>query len=89
MRLSKPTPSKAIATNGDVRAVLSVIATILEAKRDRLGRLDLSHMDSASAARAREVLGAFAIKFKVGGCTDVLEQCAKVARVVLAHRAKR
>lgn len=72
-------------TNGDVRAVLTTIAFMLEAKRDRLGRLDFSHQDSATAAHYREIMRTFAIKYDVGGCIDSLEQAAKVAREVL-HR---
>lgn len=78
-----------MATEGDLRAVLWTIACLLEAKRDRLGRLDFSHMDSEASAQAREVLRAFALKYKVGGCADVLEQAAKVARAVLERRPKR
>lgn len=71
-----------IATHGDIRALLFTITTLLEAKRDRLGRLDFA--TSSDMRSAREVIRLFAVKFDVGGCADVLEQAAKVARVMLA-----
>lgn len=78
-----------MATTGELRAVLTTIATVLEAKRDRFGRLEFLHPDSALAAQAREVMRAFAMKYDVGGCADTLEQCAKVARAVLHHDQQR
>jgi hypothetical protein len=71
------------ATNSELRAVLTTVATILEAKRDRLGRLDFAHTDSEAPRQAREVLRLYAVKYDVGGCADVMEQCAKVIREVL------
>lgn len=62
---------------------LSTIATILEAPRDRLGRLDIEH--GTPAGKAREVLRSMAIAFGVPGAQDTMEQCAKVARAVIAR----
>lgn len=69
-------------SNGEIRAVLSTIATVLEAPRDRFGRLDF-YKASGEQQQARETIRAFAIKHKVGGAKDVLEQCSLVARAVL------
>ena len=66
--------------------VLSTIAAVLEAPRDRFGRLDIVHGTPAGAAR--EVLRNMAIAFEVTGSADTLEQCAKVARAAVA-RAER
>jgi hypothetical protein len=62
--------------------VLSTIATVLEAPRDRLGRLDITF--GTPAGDAREVLRKMAIEFGVAGSSDTMEQCAKVARAALA-----
>lgn len=75
-------PKHVPATNGDIRAVLSTIATVLEAPRDRFGRLEF-YQATPEQIQARETIRLFAIKHKVGGAKDVLEQCALVARAVL------
>lgn len=61
-------------------ALLRCIAAILEAPRDRLGRLDVC---TGSARDAREEMREYAVAMGIGGCTDLMEQCAKVARAVL------
>lgn len=61
--------------------VLSTIAAVLEAPRDRLGRLDVTY--GSAAGDAREVLRNLALAFDVGGCADTLDQCAKVARAAV------
>lgn len=61
--------------------VLSTIATVLEAPRDRFGRLDIAYQ--TPAGEAREVLRTLAIAFDVGGSADTLEMCAKVARAAI------
>jgi hypothetical protein len=63
--------------------VLSTIAAILEAPRDRLGRLDITH--GSPAGQAREVLRNLALAFGVTGSVDTMEQCAKVARAAISR----
>lgn len=63
--------------------VLSTIAAILEAPRDRLGRLDITY--GTPAGEAREVLRSMAIAFEMSGSSDTMEQCAKVARAALTR----
>lgn len=65
----------------ELLGVLSTIATILEAPRDRLGRLDITH--GTPAGDAREVLRDMAIAFCVTGSADTMYQCAKVARAAI------
>lgn len=62
-------------------ALLRCIAAILEAPRDRLGRLDLNANESVR--NSREELREYAVELAIGGCQDTLEQCAKVARAVI------
>lgn len=64
----------------DLLAALEAIAGVLEAARDRLGRLDSYGMNY----EAREALRSLAVKYEVGGARDYMDQCAKVARAVLA-----
>lgn len=68
--------------------VLSTIAAVLEAPRDRLGRLDICY--GTPAGDAREVLRSMALtfdanKFVPGGGGDVIEMCAQVARAAIAR----
>lgn len=67
--------------------VLSTIATVLEAPRDRLGRLDLAwgNEQATAACEAREVLRNMAVAFGVTGSADIMELCAKVARAAIAR----
>jgi hypothetical protein len=71
----------------ELLGVLSTIATVLEAPRDRLGRLDLAWGNSAATAacKAHEVLRNMAIAFDVTGSRDTMEMCAKVARAAIAR----
>ena len=69
--------------NRDLIHALQAIAGVLEAPRDRLGRLDIS----ATRGHAREQLRLLAVRYGVSGSHDYMEQCAKVARAVIAmHR---
>ena len=61
--------------------LLRCIAAILEAPRDRYGRLEVHAMESSR--NAREEMREYAVALKIGGCSDLLEQCAKVARAVI------
>ena len=61
-------------------AALEVIAGVLECPRDRLGRLDIA----ATQGEAREALRLLAVKYGATGGKDYMDQCAKVARAVLA-----
>jgi chloramphenicol 3-O-phosphotransferase len=63
--------------------VLSTIATVLEAPRDRLGRLDIVY--GSPAGDAREILRDMAIAFGVDGSADTMDQCAKVARAAITR----
>lgn len=64
---------------------LETIAAVLESPRDRLGRLDTS----AAQGDAREALRLLAVKYEAAGARDLMDQCAKVARAVLARAAFR
>jgi hypothetical protein len=59
---------------------LQAIAGVLEAPRDRLGRLDLA----AAQGDAREQLRLLAVKYETTGSHDLMGQCAKVARAAIA-----
>ena len=71
--------------------VLSTIASVLEAPRDRLGRLDLAwgNSEATEACAAREVLRDMAIAFGVTGSADTMEMCAKVARAAISRAESR
>jgi hypothetical protein len=53
-----------------------VVAAVLSAPRDRLGRLVMTATDKDRANR--EALRVLAVQLKVPGCHDILDQCAKV-----------
>jgi len=64
-----------------LKDTLKIIATVLEMPRDRLRRLDLGAATDAQRA-ACEQLRNLAMKHKVGGSSDYMDQCAKVLRAV-------
>lgn len=64
------------ANNTSLVYILRVISRVLSAPRDRLGRLEFV---TDEARKAREDLRLAAVFYRVPGCTDVLDQCAKVA----------
>jgi hypothetical protein len=75
----------------ELLGVLSTIATVLEAPRDRLGRLDIEH--GTAAGDARETLRSLALAFDVqhyelGDHGDILEMCSRVAKAAV-ERAQR
>lgn len=83
-------PKKPVAI--ELLGVLSTIAAVLEAPRDRLGRLDIEY--GTPAGDARETLRNMAIafganKFVPGGGGDALEMCAQVARAAIARATGR
>lgn len=65
---------------GLIEAVCAV-AAMLEVPRDRLGRLDPAATSAGIDARGK--LRELAIRLKVGGSRDSLEQCAKVLRAAV------
>lgn len=76
------------ANRGDVQTLvgaLRVIAAVLEGPRDRLGRLDRTATDESRDAN--ETLRLLAVAYSVGGCTDAIDQCAKVARAAIEMAA--
>lgn len=64
-----------------LREALAVIANVLDAPRDRLGRVD--HAESDVAREAREALRLLAVRYNTPGAKDTLERCAQVARAAL------
>jgi hypothetical protein len=71
--------------------VLSTIATVLEAPRDRLGRLDICCGTPEGDAREnlRNLALAFdAHKFQPGDHGDILEMCARVAKAAIARSSR-
>ena len=68
-----------------VVAVLKAIAGVLEAPRDRLGRLDIAE---THGIKAREELRMLAVELNATGGTDYMHQCANVARAMLKNLAK-
>lgn len=70
-----------IRKNPEPLDAFRVIAAVLKAPRDRLGRLDITASDEARSAR--EELRELACKFNVSGCRDIMEQCAKVANAAI------
>lgn len=63
-----------------------VIARILSVPRDRLGRLDF--VATEEARHAREMLRVLAVRYKVPGAHDHLEQAANVLRAAIAASAE-
>jgi hypothetical protein len=68
-----------------LRDLLRLVAVILEAPRDRLGRLDVDAYDSPQKLEARrlaaESFRELAVNNCLSGSQDRLEQIAKVIRV--------
>lgn len=77
-----------------LRQLLATIATLLEAPRDRLGRLDIYAGDSGgtrtSALRlhARETIRELAVENCLTLSHDTLEQIAKVIRIHITEKKK-
>lgn len=71
----------------DLVDALAAIATVLEAPRDRLGRLDLAwgNSESTKACEAAQHLQNLSIVYGATGNADTLEMCAKVARAIIAR----
>lgn len=63
--------------------LLTYLVDILETPRDRLGRLDFPQGVDPKHRKAQEKVRELAVAFQVGGCTDTMEQCAKVIRRIL------
>lgn len=63
------------------KEVLTAIATLLESKPNRFGKLEFY---SEEARVARNQIQAWACEYKVGPSETVLQQAAKVARAVMS-----
>lgn len=59
----------------DLYEALCAIAQALHVPRNRFGKLESSPITS-------DHIRQLAVKYKVGGCQDVAEQCQRVAAVV-------
>lgn len=77
-RLGRPAPATGTG-------VLNTIAAVLEAPRDRLGRLDIEH--GTPAGEARENLRLMAVSYGIRGSVDTMAQCAAVARATVRRIA--
>jgi hypothetical protein len=66
----------------DATKVLSLIATMLESPTNRFGKYEFYTEESQ---QAREQIRLLAVKYKVTDASTILEQAARVARVVLSQ----
>lgn len=74
-----------------LRTLLAIVATLLEAPRDRLGRLDLVDYDNGRVDERREaieIIRELAVNNCLTPSRDTLEQLAKVIRVHIEKEAK-
>lgn len=67
-------------TRATIKNVLTAIATLLEARPNRFGKLEFYSEESMAA---RELIRQWALEFKCLPSGTVLEQAGKVARAVL------
>lgn len=81
--MKKQGHKKIDAVTAELLAVLSAVAGVLEAPRDRLGRLDIA----STQGEQREALRLLAVKFGATGGSDYMDQCAAVCRAAI-RRAK-
>ena len=62
---------------------MRAVAKVLEAPRDRLGRLDVA-VASEEIREARETVRGLAVHYGVTGGKDIMEQCAKVLQASIS-----
>ena len=65
----------------ECRRVLALVAVLLDAPTNRMGKPEYYQADTA---RAREEIRLLAVKYNVGPSDTVAHQAAKVARAALA-----
>lgn len=69
----------------ECRRVLKLIAILLDAPTNRMGKPEYHQADTV---KAREEIRLLAVKYKVGPSDTIAHQAAKVARAALAKAGK-